>query len=140
MNLTLETIEQAEKSDLVDIIDIYTKNYKLSFLNKKDNKILSINLSNGDDTNTINTICSLIMDTKIAIVCVYTDNLYTGLNGFSLSPYGFVEPDTLVMSKDGRAMLTKIRDNLIRKGLYTELYSEEFGTLIFGQLNTGLIF
>ena len=139
MNLTLKTIEQAEKSDIVDIIDIYKNKYTLP-LNKKDNKILSINLSINDDTNTINTICDLILDTKIAIVCIYFDNLYTGFNSFSLTPYGFVEPDTLVMSKEGRAMLAKIRDNLIGKGLYTELYSEEFGTLIFGQLNTGLIF
>lgn len=140
MQFVLKTVEEAEKTDLLDIIDIYTQNYKLP-LNKKYNKILIITplYKDIEDIDTINAVCSLILDNKIAIICLNIDDLYMPMHDIN-SPYAVNNINDRILSKDGRKLLTLFRQWFIEKGLFTELNCTELGTVLFGQLNTGLIY
>lgn len=140
MQFVLKTIEEAEKTDLSDIIDIYKSYYNLS-INKKYNKILIITplYKDVDDIDTINAICNLILNNKIAIICLNIDDLYVPMHDIN-SPYVVNNINDRILSKEGRKILNIFRQWFIEKGLFTELNCNELGTVLFGQLNTGLIY
>ena len=140
MQFVLKTIEEAEKTDLSDIIDIYKSYYNLS-INKKYNKILIITplYKDVDDIDTINAMCNLILNNKIAIICLNIDDLYVPMHNIN-SSYAVNNINDRILSKEGRKTLNIFRQWFIEKGLFTELNCNELGTILFGQLNTGLIY
>ena len=140
MKLYLQNINKIEDPELIQIIEAYKEKYILP-LNTKDNKLLTItpSINDVDDIDTINALCKMLIDNKVAIVSIILTNLYSD-SGVT-APYGTfrMAGDVKILHKNGRALLNIIRDKLIKEGLFKEIETNIDDIIVLGQLNQGLI-
>lgn len=139
MQLYLQNLNKITDPELLQIIEEYKQKYILP-LDTKVNKIIQIipTIEDVNDVESISAICKLISDGHIAIVCLCISKLHYSLN--SITPYAIQSIDNSIIPKEGRQLISAWRNKLVKENLFTEISTTVDDVVVFGQLNSGLIY
>lgn len=139
MQLYLQNLNKITDPELLQVIEEYKQKYILP-LNMKANRMLLITptLEDVNDIESISSICKLVKDGFIAIVCLCISKLHYSLN--SVTPYAVQSIDNSIIPKEGRQLISAWRNKLVKENLFTEISTTVYDVVVFGQLNSGLIY